>query len=147
MKDFDADREERDSWPEETFKLAGREFRLKPQMPARALSTFADLDAHMADTGRIPPRTFETLADVIRESIHGDDRDSWDELLAADLANPLTLRDMLGVGNHIVATSTDRPTKPLSDSGTTGESGGTRSTADSDSPEAKGPRPSISAVG
>jgi hypothetical protein len=147
VKDFDAERIARDSWPEETFQLAGKQFRLKPQMPARSLSAYADIETHMAETDRLPTHTFEAMVGIIRDSLHEGDQDAWDELTAADLQNPLTLGDMLSIANHIVTTSTGRPTTPLSASGTTEESGGKRLMVASDSTAGQEPKASTLAAG
>lgn len=147
MKDFDDERSKRDEWPEESFKIAGRTFRLKPQMPIRALSMFIDMQLYTTEKQEMPMNVFGTLRGVVRDSIRLEDQEAWDELTEAELANPLTMEDLMMIGNHIASESAKRPTSPFSASGTTAENGGTKLTVASDLPAEPAPTVSTSEVG
>lgn len=141
MKDFDAIRAERQQRDGQTFKLAGQQFTLKPDMPARAISDYADLDTYTVENGQIPPGTFDTLARCIGSTLVTADQERWHDLLAQELENPITLEDMLAVANFMVEVTAHRPTKPLSSSGDTAGNDGRKSTDDSGSPAETAPTP------
>lgn len=134
MRDYDKDRAERDGI-ERTFTLAGRTFTAKPAMPARSYSALVDFDAELAQTGLLPRGSFETIADAIRSSLVEESRQAFDELLNADLANPITLTELNLIALDLMSEAAGRPTEQLSPSGDTDESTNEPSTAKSVSAE------------
>lgn len=137
MKDFDALRSEREQ-RERTFKIAGREFRFRPALPAQQYSLYLELMDQMS-AGRWPEGSFDTLNGTILELLDEDSRVDWEVVLAERGGNPISFEDMADVIDYCVAIQTGRPTQPRGLSGSSGGNGSTRSTDGSGSQAAPVP--------
>jgi hypothetical protein len=137
MKDFDALRSEREQ-RERTFKIAGREFRFRPAVPAEKYSLYLHL-ADQQSKANWPEESFEIMNGTILELLEPESRDAWNEVISNHLDHPISLLDMDQIIQHCVAVQTGRPTTPLSPSGTQGGSGSTTSTDASASAAAPAP--------
>jgi hypothetical protein len=123
-----------------SFTLRGKTFQTKPAMPGDAFDDLADLQSGKSSN----PRIYSTLASVVRRTLLADQREAWDELLAADLDVPIEAVTLAEIADDLVAAETGRPTQPLSPSTPTGESTTTPSTENSGSTAGKDSTPSHS---
>ena len=141
MKDFDALRSEREQ-RDRSFRIAGRDFRFRPAIPAQTYSLYLELMDKMSE-GRWPEASFETLNATMVDLLELDDREAWADVLAASNGNPISFEDIADIIDYCVSVQTGRPTAPRSPSSPTGGSGSTKSTDASDSPAAAAQTDSI----
>jgi hypothetical protein len=132
-KDYDAKSRELEGQTR-SFTLRGKTFQTKPVMPGDAFDDLADLQSGKSTN----PRIYSALASVIRRTLLADQREAWDELLAADLDVPIEAMTLAEIADDLVSAETGRPTQPLSPSTPTGESTTTPSTGNSASREEQG---------
>lgn len=131
MSDKDYDEKSRDlEGTTRSFTLRGKTFTTKPVMPGDAFDDLAELQSGKS----MNPRIYSALADVIRRTLLADQREAWDDLLAADLDVPIEAMTLAEIADDLVSAETGRPTQQLSPLQPTGGSTGTPSTANSDSP-------------
>jgi hypothetical protein len=139
MSDKDYDEKSRDlEGTTRSFMLRGKTFLTKPVMPGAAFDDLAELQSGKS----MNPRIYSALADVIRRTLLADQREAWDDLLAADLDVPIEAMTLAEIADDLVSAETGRPTQPLSPLQPTGESTGTPSTENSGSPAVPASTPS-----
>ena len=133
MTDKDYDAKARDlEGQTRSFSLRGKTFQAKPVMPGDAFDDLADIQSGTSTN----PRIYAMLVSIIRRTLLAESRESWDELLGADLDVPIEAMTLAEIADDLVTAETGRPTQQLSPSQPTGESTGTPSTGNSVSPAA-----------
>ncbi len=109
--------------------LRDRTFVAKPTMSAKDFGAITALASNTADGD-----FFVVLSTAVRNTLKRDQREAWDALWDEDLDEPITFTELAEAANKLCQDEAARPTLPLSPFGSSGESGGMRSTANSGSP-------------
>lgn len=136
-----------------TILFAGVRLTFHTPLPALEQSNYLDAEIMRVEqltagpddpVGDLPKGLFRSYNDLIGAALDKPSGKAWEKRLK-DRDDPITIADLVTLCGHIVSGAADRPTVPLSPSGSTDGSGGTNSTDGSSSQEEEAPTVSASA--
>jgi hypothetical protein len=129
VRDFDSEpiRSDRVGNTEREFKIAGVPFRFKPAAPAHLLAAYFDATTNTA--------LLEAADALVLAFLEPESREQWERVRHTEQANPVTIRDVQDVVEHMIGVMAGRPTEPRGGSSPSRGKSGTSSTEESDSPE------------
>lgn len=141
MHDFDIIRRETTN-PTRSFRIGGEEFTFRPTCSANTLANYFDAPTTRWDEcphcheklqiGSLRPALdqLEAIDNLILEMLEPGQEEKW-AAVRASKEDPITLRQLQDVANHLVEAITGRPTERPSDSSSTASDPGTKLTENS----------------
>lgn len=131
MRDFDKEREERQSGQNYTFKIDGHEFHFKKAVDQDFVDAYFDA---LEDTEGGNRETVKRMDELVLACLEPEDHEAWQHARhASDV--PVMGSEMHTLIGHMLGVMLNRPTERRTDSTGTPKDTGTSSTEKSPSPE------------